>query len=208
MAHGLGFRLSTHRALGSLAALASATWLIACSTDGSISTDNVPAAAATTTPSTVVTPVEPFRPWETDEQTTADSPAPTTSATGLVAPTAITTVPTEEAAPVEERNAQELCDVDAITRDVGEASDVTPMIVSYCDGRWAHVALYATDFQGWILRSEDQWEWPPADGSISTGGMSVGCFLPETVDSFEPIPAAARADLPICGPEDLHTRAS
>lgn len=165
-------------ASGALATVGLTTALVACTggadSEAAISTTE-PAAAVATTPSSIVQPMETYRPWETPETEPTQQPEPSVPG----------------------------CEISTIARDVGEEESASQMILGFCDGRWAHVSLDSAGLDGWAVRPEDRWGWLQADGHTTDVALSSECYLAETIEAHSPVPDEAQDDLSICGPNDV-----
>lgn len=112
---------------------------------------------------------------------------------GLALPAAAMAAPAVEQQPAPAPSTGD-CTVEQIAEDIGVPEMDTVM---YCDGEWAQVGKWQTDY---ILNPHwegDQWVVPPYDG-IVTQGLMNGCYTQEHIDELGGAPD--EANLVICDP--------
>lgn len=86
------------------------------------------------------------------------------------------------------------CAVEEIAADIGVPEMDT---VLYCDGEWAQVGQWQTDYILTPHFDGDRWVVPPYDGEI-TEGLLRGCYTQEHIDALGGAPA--EAGVVICDP--------
>lgn len=86
------------------------------------------------------------------------------------------------------------CSIEQIREDI----DVAEMdMVMFCDGDWAQVGKYQTDYILNAYFNGETWVVPPYDGQV-TEGLMHGCYTEEHIDALGGAPE--EAGIPICDP--------
>lgn len=77
------------------------------------------------------------------------------------------------------------------------------MVLGYCDGQWANVALQSAGLKSWAVREGGRWSWLQADGHTLNLGAAEDCYLPETIERHSPVPQEVRDEVRVCTADDV-----